>query len=151
MNGLTFSKTTRELLEKAGWNDMRVTEISAYEHTLYERGYPVHESVLQFLRNFGGLRVVHPHSRVANTEDRFHFDASRAANSIDCLRVKDYSVRVGKSLCVIGQARREYMVLLMDSDGRVYAGYDQLLVKVGDSPVDAIEALCTGKRFSKVP
>jgi SUKH-3 immunity protein len=152
VRSIAFSKATRALLQKAGWHDERKIETAGYEEALRKRGYPVHNSVLQFLQNFGGLLVLHPHGRVPLEEDRFHFDASKAASSVDISRVlKDYNPRIGSPLCVIGQAFREYMVLLMDSDGRIYAGYDRVLVKVGDSPVEAIEALCTGKQLSKVP
>jgi len=151
MDSRAFSTTTRALLKKAGWYDKRVIDTGVYEDTLRKRRYPVHECVLQFLREFGGLTVIHPHKHFPNEEDRFHLNASKAANSIDFSRVKSYSARIGTPLCVIGQAYREYMVLLMDSNERIYAGYDGLLIKVGDSAVEAIEALCTGASFSKIP
>lgn len=56
-----FSKATMALLSSAGWVDERKVDTSKYEYILKSEGYPVHSSVISFLKSFGGLRVIHPH------------------------------------------------------------------------------------------
>jgi hypothetical protein len=43
------------------------------------------------------------------------------------------------------------MVLLMDENGQVYAGYDEYMILVGNSGAEAIEALCTGRTLIEIP
>jgi hypothetical protein len=151
MEHLNFSPKTRSLLEAAGWSDSREIDTTGYEKTLRERSYPVHPSVLEFLSRFGGLIVIHPHARVPGMQDRFHFDASRAAESVFPAWVKEYSARLNAPLCVVGQAYREYMVVMMDPQGRMFAGYDHILVELGTSFVEAIENICAGKQHPRIP
>jgi hypothetical protein len=40
--------------------------------------------------------------------------------------------------------------LLMGASGMVFAGRDELLITVGNSAADAIEALCTGRPPAEV-
>lgn len=43
------------------------------------------------------------------------------------------------------------MTLCMSPKGEVYAGFDEILVFVGVSGEDAINALCSGHELAKVP
>jgi hypothetical protein len=145
-----FSDATLDILCRAGWHEDRLVDTSGYEEALQSRGYPFHPAVEDFLRHFGGLRVVHPHAKVTHMQDYFDLDASKAAESTLPEWVSLYSERVGAPLCVIGMAFRDYMVLVMDPSGTVYAGYDNVLRKVGESGPDAIEALCSGRVLSEI-
>jgi hypothetical protein len=139
------------LLQQAGWGDERQVDTSEYEKSLKSEGYPVHTIVVDFLKSFGGLRVIHSHHRVPQTNDEFCINPIVAASHIYPERVEDYSERVGAPLCVIGEAFNYHMTLMMDSNGGVYAGYDDTLIRVGDSGSDAIEALCSGRNMPEVP
>ncbi|MBF2005505.1 MAG: SUKH-3 domain-containing protein [Chlorogloeopsis fritschii C42_A2020_084] len=146
-----FSEETRALLQQAGWSEDRYVDTSEYEKSLKSEGYPLHEVVLDFLKHFGGLRVVHPHHRVKDEKDEFYINPTVAVADIGSGWVKEYSERVGAPLCVIGEAFSYHMTLVMDSDGRVFAGYDDTLIHVGNSGTDAIEALCSGREMPEVP
>jgi hypothetical protein len=121
-----------------------------YEEVLRKHDYPVHPKVLEFLRSFGGLHVVHPHARVPEETDDFHLDPIESVRLSVPAWARAYSERVNAPLCVIGQARRGYALLTMDPGGAVYSGVDNILRKVGDSGTDAIEALCSGRDLEKV-
>jgi len=43
------------------------------------------------------------------------------------------------------------MILVMSSDGEVFAGFDSFLCYVGTSGDDAIESLCSGRLLQKIP
>ncbi len=44
-----------------------------------------------------------------------------------------------------------HMILVMSSDGEVFAGFDSFLCYVGTSGDDAIESLCSGRLLQKIP
>jgi hypothetical protein len=147
-----FSTETLVLLHNAGWKEGRYVEIKNYEEVLNNEGFSIHDCVKNLLKEFANLTVIHPHAKVSNEKDYFHFDVSKAVKGRDPYWVKeDYRVRVGKNLCIIGEAFRGYMVLSMSDDGNVYAGFDDILVHVGISGDDAIEALCTGRKLLEIP
>lgn len=147
-----FSAETRDLLQQAGWSEDRRIDTSEYEKCLKSEGYPVHAVVVDFLKRFGGLRVVYPHPRVPQTNDEFQIDPMVAAAHICLERVtEDYNERIGAQLCVIGEAFDYHMTLMIDPNGKVYAGYDDTLIYVGNSGVDAIEAICSGRDKPEIP
>jgi hypothetical protein len=108
--------------------------------------------VKDFLTRFGGLWIKHPHAKVKEKTDYFHFDAIKAINSIDSGWVlEEYSDRVNKDLCIIGEAFRRSLILCMSPDGHVYAGIDESLFLVGESGELAIETLCMGHDLKAIP
>lgn len=139
------------MLHQAGWSEERRIDISEYEKCLKAEGYPVPTVVVDFLERFGGLRVVYPHPRVLQTNDEFCINPIVAAAHIYPERVEDYSERVGAPLCVIGEAFSYHMTLVMNPDGQIYAGYDDTLIYVGNSGIDAIEAICSGRDMPEIP
>ncbi|MGI8502881.1 MAG: SUKH-3 domain-containing protein [Hassallia sp.] len=145
-----FSAETRAWLQQAGWSENRCVDTSEYEKSLKLEGYPLDEVVLDFLKRFGGLRVVYPHYRVKNEKDELYINPTVAAAHIYPERVEEYNERVGAVLCVIGEAFSYHMTVVMAPDGKVYAGYDDTLIHVGDSGTDAIEALCSGRDMPEV-
>ncbi|MBD2499004.1 SUKH-3 domain-containing protein [Anabaena azotica] len=146
-----FSEETTRLLEQAEWHESRNIDTSEYKEILESEGYSIYPNVMKFLSCFGGLHVKYPHKRVPQLEDDFHFNVPQAVGNIYPERVQDYSDRIGVPLCVIGESNRGYMILMMTPEGQVYAGYDDFLVFVGDSGIDAIEALCSGRELAEIP
>ncbi len=147
-----FLEVIVAILHNSGWFEQRKVNTSEYAQMLKSEGYPVHASVIDFLSCFGGLRVIHPHHRVPQEKDVFCLDPAVGIEGICAERVfEEYELRVGTPLCIIGNALRDYMTLLMDAEGKVYAGYDECLVMIGDSGIDAIEALCRGRNSLEIP
>jgi hypothetical protein len=147
-----FSKNTSELLHKAGWSENRHFSSNDYVKALEDEGFYVSDAVKAFLSSFGGLSVRHPHAKLKEKTDYFHFDVTEAINSGDTAWVsEEYSSRAGKNLCIIGEAFRRSMILCMSEDKQVYAGTDEFLFFVGESPESAIEALCSGDDLKEIP
>jgi hypothetical protein len=146
-----FSETTLAMLRRAGWNEHRSIDTTEYSNFLQLKGVPVHERAVEFWQHFGGLRVAHPHSGDPGAEDYFELDPVKATRHTNIRNLRKFSERVGAPLCIIGEARRGYMVLLMDPTGTVYAGMDRLLELVGHSGEEAIEALCSGAKLERLP
>ena len=108
-------------------------------------------SVLNFLASYGDLEIVFPSSFKKGDYDSISFNIEKALKEVshDWI-IEDYSHRVGKKLCLIGQGFKNHMSFAMDEKGRVYGGYDSFLVFVGNSGSEAIEALCTKKKFEEI-
>jgi hypothetical protein len=145
-----FSPSTLALLIQSGWSESRRVNTSEFEEALAEAGYKVHPILQDFLSRFGGLSVLHPHAYVNGVQDEFNFVVQNAIDSVDWENVKGASDQINSSLCPIGECSSGAMTLLMSTDGKVFAFYDDLYY-VGDSGIDAIEALCSGRELSKIP
>ena len=145
MNGL--SETLRLHLYRAGWSEERSIDTSQYERAIIAAGLPLHLTVVEFVRKFGGLNVEFPvlvreGSRWdANRDGKewFLIDPIKAIASRSCDWFEYYSDRAGKLLCPIGEAHRGHAVLLMAEDGTVYGGFDEEFWEEGKSGIEALE------------
>jgi len=140
-----LGRHARACLARAGWTAQRRTDIGPHLRQLEADGYAVSETVREFLARFGGLRLTYPHFRVPQENDSCHFDAAEAARGIFPATVAKWAEGVGEPLCPIGEAFSGHMTLVMTPSGAVYAGFEDTLVHVGDTPVDAINSLCEGR------
>jgi len=147
-----FSTETESILIKAGWQNGRKIDTTGYEQALKEEGFEIPNCVITLLQEFGGLRIVHPHAKVPGKTDDFIFEVVKATCHYLAGWVKgNYSRRVGKKLCSVGEACDAHMILAMSFDGEVFAGFDDFLAYVGCSGDDAIEVLCSGTKLREIP
>ena len=128
-----LSKQTVECLNRSGWVRSRVIDTTGFEASLRAAGFVVLDAAINFLKEYGGLRIKYPHAKVTGMEDEMHFDPSIAVTHIQPIDVNVFSKVLGKELCPIGEAARGYLVLLMDEQGQLYASYDDFLAIVGAS------------------
>jgi hypothetical protein len=150
MSGL--SDKLRAHLQSAGWSDSRKADIRPFERALEEEGYPVHESVVVFLRSFGGIAVAIPEQADRVGAVDFRLDPREAIDLIYRERVsEEYDLRVGSPLCAVGVYFGRSIVLLMDADGGVYGGSDDFLVRLGSSGEEALETLYRGSPVATIP
>jgi hypothetical protein len=147
---MRFSAVTLELLKMAGWYEGRQVDTSLIEAVLEKKGYTAFPIVRDFLSQFGGLSFENPSAEPPAAED-WHFDAVKAANGRSSSQIRRYELRLDLELCPIGEASRDYLIILMAPGGAVYAGYEADLFFVSGSGPDAIESFCTGKKLQKVP
>jgi hypothetical protein len=147
---MKLSARTAECLARSGWTSGTAINTEKYESCLKDGGFSVHKAALDFLKKYGGFRIHYPHARVEDMEDEMHFDPLITTRHIHPDKVATYGKIIAKHLCPIGEAARGYLVLMMDENGEVYAGYDDFFAKVGTSGVDAIETLCSGKEMESI-
>lgn len=144
-----LSDKTKEILKGQGWSESRDVDPGVYVRVLEAEGYPVHPCVQEFLRSFASIRAFF--TTPEGEDNDFFLDPVEAVDFIYMERVaEDYSPRVGLPLCVIGLYHHNNMVLMMDSGGAVYGGYDETLMHIADSGVEAVEAMVSGAAFSEV-
>lgn len=142
-----FSSLTCGLLRKAGWFEGRQVDTTAFCESILAQGLRPNDCAIAFLSEFGGLQVVHPHWKVQESNDLTVLDPEEAWGAIH----PSYARRIGAPFCSIGSAHNFHMVLLMTDVGHVFAGYDQILQRVGLSGDDALEAICSGRPYDEVP
>ena len=147
---MEISEVTRKLLEKAGWATDRTTDISLYEKVLAADGYTINNTTQEFLRQFGGLEITHTHFRVANVTCKINFDHIHVVNGIFRERVETYEEQIGETLVVVGEIRSRHSVLMISISGKIYAGFDDNLIRFGNNAIEAQEIMCKGKETVKI-
>jgi len=152
MTSYPFAFKTRYHLEAAGFHPKRRAFTLCFKRTLERAQNPVHPCVMDFLRRFGGLTLTFAHVTRVNEDDVLHLDPSRAAKRFDITpqALAKYNRWSARSLCAIGTAQGDQLLLLMAEDGSVFGARDDLLLRLGDSAEEAIDALCTQESFEQV-
>jgi hypothetical protein len=140
----------KDLLYKSGWSENRKADESALVALIKKGGYEILPKVLDFLVSFDGIEIRFINLRNGILDDiTLGFEKGNELEPIDRI-TEEYELRIGRKLCVIGTAYRRHVILVMAEDGKVYGGYDGWLAKMGDSGIEAIEAIINNKEFSEI-
>ena len=132
----SLTPQTLKILEGGGWTLARRFDARPYEQALEALGYPILYSASQFLASFGGIH--------GEGSMNFHFDPTTACGLRSSWARTRYAAHVGTKLCPVGESGDN--ILLMDQFGRVYAGFDNLLARLGGSLSEGLELICRGGR-----
>lgn len=139
-------------LINAGWRIGRQISRDSFVEILHSEGYETSKCVIDFLEEFGGLTIFFKNLRNGLEDDDINFDIEHATHIENSERIlEDYGLRIGKKLCLIGTAYRDHFCLVMSDDGSVYGGYSDFLCKIGDSGIQAIEAILLDYTFEEIP
>ena len=145
-------KEILELIRKAGWKIGVRKSKDEIQEIIKQNGYSPFECVVDFLCEFNGLKILFFNRRNGLKDDDISFDFIHAASLESIERVRDdYELRIGKPLCLVGTAYRDYFVLMMSDDGNVYGAYDDFLCKIGDSGLAAIRNIVFDEPFIEIP
>lgn len=130
-----------ELLTKNGWFAERKINLIPILQDIKKYGFQINEEITAFIENFNGIKIVFNNAKNGLLDD-ITFDVKRALEIEVIDRViNSYESRVNKKMCLIGTLYREHMVLLIDEQCSLYGGYDDYLVKFGNSPSEAIMSI----------
>ena len=133
---------TMSAFRDAGYEEGRQIDVHRFEDALQGSGFEITPAARRFLQRFGNLVVSVPHPAHRRVTISMHFDAARAASSVYPEKIHPLEERVGAALCPVGEALGG--VLLMDPEGGMYAALDDWISKLGASPEEALEELCSG-------
>jgi hypothetical protein len=136
------------MLRLAGWHQSRAVATGTYAEVLEAEGYPVFPCVIDFLQQFGGLRLPFPAKAYFWKRSCCNFDPCKAIETIPenaSFVEQQFAPRVRSSLCPIGMVEKHLDILYMASDGRVFSRFGDGLVFLGNSGHEAIEDLCAGE------
>jgi hypothetical protein len=129
-------------LSEAGYALGRRIDVHPLEEALRKEGFLTTPAVRRFLAEFGDLTLSLPHPSHRTVTISIHFNAARAAAGVYREQIEVLEERIGAPLCPIGEALGG--VLLMDPTGAIYAALDDWFVRLGMSPEEALEELCSG-------
>ena len=143
-------QTVKKLLLNSGWNSGREVNTGMFKEMALKEGYMWFLAVDKFLGEFGDLRI--DFTRKDGKNDFFHFDAVKAMADIAPEWIKeDYSPRLNNvDLCPIGQAFTSHMTLMIDEQGLIYGGYDEVLCLIGINPEEALVSICHNKELREI-
>ncbi|AEB75057.1 SUKH-3 domain-containing protein [Clostridium botulinum] len=139
------NKVIQSLME-SGWYSSRNIDISSYEEAYKSEGYKISETIIEFLKKFGGVDIIIPAFRRHESTDKVYIDPIRAINGVYRGNVLEYEKKIGKSVVVIGETQNEQLVLIMDENGEVYAAFDDYLAKLGNNIYEALDTFCESKQ-----
>ncbi len=146
-----FSPESYNCLINGGWSNNRTIDRNVIAKKLTNEGYKIFPRAIEFLEKFEGLHIIFHNKRTKKNDD-FDFDIEKAFHIEVPERInEDYKDRIGANLlCPIGSAYREHFILIMDENGIVYGGYDDYLVKMGDSYIEAINSIISDQEFMEI-
>ncbi len=128
-----LSEETIEFLSKSGWTPERKVDVTEYVKAHEEAGCSVPEIVVEFLSNFGGLKINLPHKdfieingKKKMLSGKVHFDGFIAGDFCDDFKPYAEIVKV-KNLYPIGEIGGQSL-LFLDDFGRIYyeVGYREI-------------------------
>ena len=96
------------------------------------------------------MELVHPNPEAKGTTETIVLDPEQAVAQFDVGWAKKYIDRLGEPLAAIGTASNGYLLLLMNDQGAVYAGLDDLLYCAGSNAFEALDNLCCGREYPEV-
>lgn len=146
------SNETKKLLEQAGWNENRIIDFSSYKNHLKQMGYPVFPSVIQFLEQFGGLRISQNPADAAKGCYRLNIDPIELTQYYPRRIFTEFEEALGSYLCPVALAINGSSVIVMDENGKIYCINELVLFHVADKVADAIRIICSTNlsEFNKI-
>ena len=117
---MKFSEDTKKYLKKYGWSESRKIDTLKYEKKYQEEGYLIFDKALEVLSNFGDLRFSIPEKPIGTTT--LHFDVIKTVEDNFKENVEFYESKIGEALLPIGEAYRDYFMIMLSESGN-YNGY----------------------------
>lgn len=137
-----FAQRAKRLLFVAGQSIAAHTvKIEPIRQSLNSKGFETFPAVEDFLKEFGILRIVYPYDAEEGILTILILDPIWASERISRAQTIAYGSQVGGDLCPIGQDKLTNDILVMDRQGKVYAGTDdkEEAILVGKTGVEAVE------------
>lgn len=136
-------------LTAAGWRPGRRVDAAGYLAALAERGFTVPAVLADFYAEYGGLTVAYPNPRYPEQLDTYVIDPRAPMADVTVRRVETWGEWVGDAqLCPFGEAQG--MTAVISPGGRVWLGFDDLLLFVADTPEESLDVLCEGRETPQV-
>jgi hypothetical protein len=148
---MNFDPKVYSVLTKSGWHQSRELDERVIIEQITAEGYPVFEKVISFMKQFGGLFINFDNLQNGIKNDTIDLDFEKATHIEVPEKIKrNYVPRVKKDLCLIGTAYRDYLILLMSSDGFVYGAYENYLCFINKTGEGALESIILNKNFVEI-
>jgi hypothetical protein len=137
---IQLSTVTLEILRKNDWQESRRIDIHKYETFFQETGQVPSPLILDFLQQFGDMKISFPSKYYSNRLHWVLIDPIEESQSPELLA--NYSNNwIKKPLCVVGSLD-DNSFIAMTPEGEVYSFFDNWVVKFGNTPYEALNNLC---------
>jgi hypothetical protein len=134
-------------LTEAGWKPEEERNLDDIREAFKAEKVPLHGAALDFLSCFGG--IIARYDTTTNCEDVLEFCAADAVKGMGRAGQLEYlAENIGLpddvTLCPIGHFQYSMCMLLMTSEGKVYAAGDEGYWIIGNTPREAINNVIAG-------
>ncbi|MFY1651157.1 SUKH-3 domain-containing protein [Solwaraspora sp. WMMB762] len=141
-----------DILRCAGWGPGRNADIGDLVDLLHSCGFVLSAPALDFLREFGFLRLEHEPSIILRGKKSpcwTTFDPTAVATHRDARIADRCSSVVGKSLCPVG-VDGFHFTIYMTNEGSLLAGRDASVFRYAESVQGLLRAMFDGSRPTKI-
>jgi hypothetical protein len=135
----------KEILMEAGWFINREIDVTELVTFLVDYGYKVFDNVKSFLREFGLLNINYVNSRSGNYANIYVDTRNIIA---DQSVIDSYGRYYGTIMVPV--AVKSHLQICISEEGKFYGGFDQILLKLGDSFEEVLYNLITDAKLEKV-
>lgn len=134
-----------ELLEKSGYYNGRIVDISDVLEMYMEYGYTYTDKQLEFLKEYCYLKIeyTHPIWKKALFMD---IDPIKAQRPIDISWIQKYNDYLDDELLIIGEIEAEEMTLYLSKKGYFFGCFDDCIINWGDDFEKMLLSLVKGER-----
>jgi hypothetical protein len=136
-----------KVLTDAGWFKNRNIDISVLEKVLINDKYIVFKCAKDFLSEFGLLKITFKNPRSDKNVD-IEIDTRKAITFKS--KIDAYGCYFNTNMLPVAEVERFCMIVCISEDGKFYGGYDETLLKLGNSFEEALYNLMTGVQLEKV-
>lgn len=143
-------KQITELLVDSGWNEKRTVNIDETYSFLKNEGYTINDNQLKFLRQNEGLLIEFDNPRLPKLKEILNLNSVEAASTVFRSLVEEYEKYCGTSFVIIGEIEQENMTVYIDSKGEFYGGFDDCLIKLGESFEECLFNLVNGTKLEVI-
>jgi len=91
------------------------------------------DSAIKFLKKYGGAKY-------SDGYVFYNFDPIEAINGRDMYWLKYYEEITKTPLNPIGVTCNDHLILVIDSEGKIYGGFDDYFKKLGDNEEEAMKS-----------
>ncbi|WP_020474800.1 SUKH-3 domain-containing protein [Zavarzinella formosa] len=146
---MKFSDSTKLILAAGGWSETRRSNVREAENLAKTKGFPVFAAWTDFVSRFGDLSFANP-AAIPPALEEWHFRAAETINDTPLNNLKYYETQLGLPVAIIGKGSDDYLLFLINEAGVIFGAFDEQIFQIGITPEDAIEAICSGRRFVAV-
>jgi hypothetical protein len=138
-------EVAKKKLVDSGWYEGRKIDISEMESSLAKDGYVIPNIAKDFLKEFGLLEISFANPRNSKYTNTIMVDPRKVGvykSVIDA-----YSRHCNKMMVPVADLPKHCMTICISEDGEFFGGYDDWLLRLGDSFYEALFNLISGTKI----
>ncbi|WP_257032021.1 SUKH-3 domain-containing protein [Paenibacillus sp. E222] len=147
---MVCTQAVTNILSEAGWFAEREIEIKHYVEFLKNDDYNIFERAIQFLKEYGGLKIQFKNPRKLDQYLILNTDPEHAGESIFRELAARYEQHCNESFVILGEIASIDMTWYIGSSGKFYGGNDDFLICLGDNFDEALFHVVSGAKLDMI-